>query len=261
MAPHSSTLAWKIPWTAAYQAAVHGVAKSRTRLSDFPFTFHFHASEKEMATHSSVLAWRIPGTGEPGGLPSLGSHRVRHDWRDLGAVAAAMFPPCYLTWGQTMVEVMKIMATSFKRSHAGTATLSAPNPAAGHHRPTPPLRLLDTHGQVWVSLLWGHCSFLLGPGVHKVLFVPSKSLFPQSCESSGCSMVGLMETSSKRAYAIPRSAAPRACATATVRCWPVPPHETLKHSSISVSVGSFGPGAHEICLSPLSISGRYGVWF
>ena len=60
-------------------AAVHGVAKSWARLSDFTFTFHFHALEKEMATHSSVLAWRISGTGEPGGLPSLGSHRVRHD--------------------------------------------------------------------------------------------------------------------------------------------------------------------------------------
>ena len=60
-------------------AAVHGVTTSWTRLSDFPFTFHFHALEKEMATHSSVLAWRIPGTGEPGGLPSLGSHRVGHD--------------------------------------------------------------------------------------------------------------------------------------------------------------------------------------
>ena len=60
-------------------AAVHGVAKSWTRLSDFTFTFHFHALEKEMATHSSVLAWRIPGVGEPGGLPSMGSHRVRHD--------------------------------------------------------------------------------------------------------------------------------------------------------------------------------------
>ena len=60
-------------------AAVHGVAKSRTRLSDFTFTFHFHALEKEMATHSGVLAWRIPGTAEPGGLPSIGSHRVGHD--------------------------------------------------------------------------------------------------------------------------------------------------------------------------------------
>ena len=63
----------------AWQAAVHGVTKSQARLSDFTFTFHFHALEKEMATHSSVLAWRIPGMGEPGGLPSMGSHRVRHD--------------------------------------------------------------------------------------------------------------------------------------------------------------------------------------
>ena len=63
----------------AQVAAVRGVAKSQTRLSDFTFTFHFHALEKEVATHSSVLAWRIPGTGEPGGLPSMGSHRVGHD--------------------------------------------------------------------------------------------------------------------------------------------------------------------------------------
>ena len=63
----------------AWWAAVHGVAKSWTRLSDFTFTFHFHALEKEMVTHSSILAWRIPGTGEPGGLPSMGSHRVGHD--------------------------------------------------------------------------------------------------------------------------------------------------------------------------------------
>ena len=86
MAPHSSTLAWRIPWT-----AVHGVAKSRTRLSDFTFTFHLHALEKEMATHSSVLAWRIPGTGEPGGLLSMGSHRVGHNWSDFTAAAAAAF--------------------------------------------------------------------------------------------------------------------------------------------------------------------------
>ena len=63
----------------AWCAAVHGVTRSRTRLSDFTFTFHFHALEKEMATHSTVLAWRIPGTGKPGGLPSMGSHRVGHD--------------------------------------------------------------------------------------------------------------------------------------------------------------------------------------
>ena len=71
----------------AWWAAVHGVAKSQIRLRDFPFTFHFHALKKEMATHSSVLAWRIPGTGEPSELPSMGSHRVGHDWGDLAAAA------------------------------------------------------------------------------------------------------------------------------------------------------------------------------
>ena len=77
MAPHSSTLAWKNPLDGgARWASVHGVAKSQTQLSYFTFTFHFHALEKEMATHSSVLAWRIPGKGEPGGLPSMGSHRA-----------------------------------------------------------------------------------------------------------------------------------------------------------------------------------------
>ena len=69
---------------------LHGVSKSQTRLSDFPFTFHFHALEKETATHFNVLAWRIPGTGEPGGLPSMGLHRVGHDLRDL-AVAVTHF--------------------------------------------------------------------------------------------------------------------------------------------------------------------------
>ena len=134
-ATHSSTLAWKIPWTEepgrvqsmgslrvrhdwatslslfpfmhwrrkwqptpvflpgesrdgeAWWAAVCGVAQSWTRLSDFTFTFHFHALEKAMASHSSILAWRIPGTEEPRGLPSRGSHRVGHDWSNL-AVAA-----------------------------------------------------------------------------------------------------------------------------------------------------------------------------
>ena len=71
----------------AWWAAVHGVAKSWTRLSDFTFTFHFYALEKEMATHSSVLAWRIPGMGEPGGLPSMGLHRVGHDWSDLACIS------------------------------------------------------------------------------------------------------------------------------------------------------------------------------
>ena len=75
----------------AWKAAVHGVAKSRTRLGDFTFTFHFHALEKETATHSSVLAWKIPGMGEPGGLQSMGLHRVGHYWSNLAAAAAV---PC-----------------------------------------------------------------------------------------------------------------------------------------------------------------------
>ena len=80
MAPHSSTLGWKIPWTEEpCWAAVHGVAKSQTRLSYFTFTFLLHALEKEIATHSSVLAWRIPGTEEHSGLPSMKSYRVGHD--------------------------------------------------------------------------------------------------------------------------------------------------------------------------------------
>ena len=78
--------------------------------------------------------------------------------------------------------------------------------------------LLDTHRQVWVSLLWGHCFFLLGPGSHKILFVPSKSLFPRSCVSFGSSVVELMMTSSKRAYSIAGSAAPRAPAPAAGHC-------------------------------------------
>ena len=80
MAPHSSTLAWKIPWMEEpSRLQSMGVTTSQTQLSDFTFTVHFHALEKEMAPHSSVLAWRIPGMGEPGGLLSMGSHRVGHD--------------------------------------------------------------------------------------------------------------------------------------------------------------------------------------
>ena len=82
----------------AWWTTVHGVAKSRTWLSDFTLTFHFHALEQEMATHSSVLARRIPGTGEPGGLPSMGSHRVGHDWSDLAAAAAALLKTLLREW-------------------------------------------------------------------------------------------------------------------------------------------------------------------
>ena len=79
MATHSSALAWKIPWTEEPGGLQSMGLLSRTRLSNFTFTFHFHAMETEMATYSSVLAWRIPGMGEPGGLPSMGSRRVGHD--------------------------------------------------------------------------------------------------------------------------------------------------------------------------------------
>ena len=88
----------------AWWAAVHGVTNSWTWLRAFPFTFHFHALEKEMATPSSVLAWRIPGTGEPGGLPSMGSHRVGHDWSDLAAAAA-----------RTGVREKKLLEQSFSK--------------------------------------------------------------------------------------------------------------------------------------------------
>ena len=98
MAPYSSTLAWKTPWTEE-PGGLQSMGSRRvehdwaTSLSDFTFTFHFHALEKEMATHSSVLAWRIPGTGDPGGLPSMGAHRVGHDWSGLAAAAVVVKSP------------------------------------------------------------------------------------------------------------------------------------------------------------------------
>ena len=148
-------------------------------------------------------------------------------------------PSMLFTWGQTMVKVMEIMVTSFKRSHACTATLCL----------QPCSRLPPTHASAgdswtlpgksgWVS--WGgHCSFLLGAGAQGPVCALQESI-SQSCVNSGSSMVGLMVTSSKRAYAIPKSDAPRA------------PQETLKHSSISVSVGSLGPGVDKICLTLLA---------
>ena len=99
MAPHSRTLAWKIPWMEEPGRLQSMGSLSQTWLSDFTFTFHFHALEKEMATHSSVLAWRIPGTAEPGGLPSMGSHRVGHDWHNLAAVDHFL---CYSCAGAKM---------------------------------------------------------------------------------------------------------------------------------------------------------------
>ena len=127
MASHSGTLAWKIPWVEEpWWAAVHGVAESRTRLCDFTFTFHFHALEKDMAAHSSVLAWRIPGTGEPGGLPSMGSHRTRHDWHDLAAAAAATLHepaiPTFLLSLSSLSETFEPLTNSYK--NAGSCIVS-----------------------------------------------------------------------------------------------------------------------------------------
>ena len=174
-------------------------------------------------------------------------------------MGGAVFPSIYLTRGQTTVEVMKIMATSFRRSHECTATLSAPDPAAGHHQPMP---RLETPGHSHASLgqsLVG--SLLLCPGsscAQGSVCALQESVSPVLWKF-WCSMVGLMVTSSKRACAIPRPAAPRAPAPVAGHCWPVPPQGTPKHSSVSVSVEYLGSGTHKVCLSSLSISGGYGV--
>ena len=158
----------------------------------------------------------------------------------------SVFPPCCLTWGQTMGGggVMKITATSFKRSagtwHSVSLTLRQATTDPRLH-----WRLLDTQGQVWASLLWGHFSFLLG--VHKVLFVPSKSQFSQSCVSCGSSMVGSVVTSSKRAYSIPLWQAAADLFLHTL---------VLRRRSDSVSVGS--PGVHEVMFEPSQCLWR--VW-
>ena len=111
MAPHSSTLAWKIPWAEEPgRLQSMGLQRVWTRLNDFTFTFHFHALEKEMATHSSVLAWRIPATEEPGGLPSMGLHRARHDWSDLAAAVIyvngtlSIHPVFSFAWDNTFIK-------------------------------------------------------------------------------------------------------------------------------------------------------------
>ena len=125
----------------AWWAVVHGVANSQTRLSDFTFNFQFHALEKEMAIHSSVLAWRIPGTGEPGGLPSMGSHRVGHDWHDLAA--AKGWKPAFkmnrtLRGGQVLALGKRLPLLALSRAHTATCWTSHTSPL--------PLRVhLETH--------------------------------------------------------------------------------------------------------------------
>ena len=136
MAPHSSTLAWKIPWTEEHGRlhAVHGVAKHQAWLSDFTFTFHFPALEKEMAAHSSVPAWRIPGTAEPGGLPSMGSHRVRHDWSPLAAAAAST--SAHLIWSYPRPSPS---SPGFPRGSCPAVSLASP-----YWRCGPPALLCDS---------------------------------------------------------------------------------------------------------------------
>ena len=98
----------------AWWAAVHEITKGQTRLSDLTFTFHFHALEEEMATHSSVLAWRIPGTGEPGGLPSTGSHRVGHYWSDLAAAAARWWQALYIHHVKSITPLQACTLETFR---------------------------------------------------------------------------------------------------------------------------------------------------
>ena len=153
---------------------------------------------------------------------------------------------------------MKIMAISFKRSHACTSILTAPSPAAGHQRPTPPLETPGhSQGSLGQSLLG---SLLLSPGswcTQGSVCALQKSYFP-GCASSDSPVVGLMATSSRGLIPYPGRLHPE----------PDPCDSPLltgtstgdaKHSSVSVSVGSLGPGAHKICFSPPSISGRYGI--
>ena len=161
-----------------------------------------------------------------------------------------------------MVEVMKIMATSFKRCHACTAVVSAPNPASGQCQFTPPL---ETPGHSWASLgqsLVG--SLLLSPGswcTQGFVCALQESVSPVLCKfwrlyggvNGDLLQEGLCHT---QVYC---TQSPCPCSSPLLTC--IPPKETLKHSSGSVSVGSLGPGVHKVCLSPLSVSGRNGVRF
>ena len=175
-------------------------------------------------------------------------------------MGGAVFPPFCLTWGKTMVEVMKTKVNSFKRSHICTAELSAPDPAAGYRWPMPPPETPGHSWQVWASLLCGHCSFFLGPGTHKILFVPSKSPFPQSCVSSGGSMVGLKAISSRGLIPHPVLLHPEPLPLKQATADPyLRRRHSLKDRSDWVSVGLLV--CTRFCLRLLSISGGYGVLF
>ena len=139
-------------------------------------------------------------------------------------------PSLLFSWGQTMVNVMKIRVTFHKRSHAYSAILNAPNIVASHHQPTPPLKI-PWHPQASLGRSpAGSLLLSFGPGCKSFCCAFRESI-SQCCVSSGSSMVGLMATSSNRAYVIPKTAAPRDPAPAAGHCWPAPPQETLKHSN------------------------------
>ena len=166
-------------------------------------------------------------------------------------MGGAVFPPRYLTWSQTMVEEVKTMATSFRRPGACTVHSAPLTLQQGITDPHLRRRLLDTHWQVWASLSWGHCSFLLGPGVHKVLFVPSKSLFSQSCISfwwlyggvnGNLLQEGLYHT---QVYC---TQSPSPCGRPLLTHTPSEDTQTLKGRFGSVSVGC--PGAHKVFFEP-----------
>ena len=164
-------------------------------------------------------------------------------------MGGAVFPPYYLTWGQTMVEV-KVPC----RHRCTQSPLPCSRPLPTHASARDSWTLTGKSGSVYCGVTAPFSWVLVCTGFICAL---QESVF-QSCVSYGGSMVGLMVTSSKRAYAIPRSTALRAPALAAVHCWPIPPEETLKHSSDSVSVGSLDPGVYKVCLSPLSVSGGMG---
>ena len=144
-----------------WKAAVHGFAESWTRLNDFTFIFHFHALEKEMATHSSVLAWRIPGTAEPGGLPSMGMHRVGHNWSDLAAAAEsalekAMAPhSSILAWKISwMEEPGRLQSMKLLRvGHDWVTSLSLFTFMPGRRKWQPTPVFLPGESQGWGSLV------------------------------------------------------------------------------------------------------------
>ena len=169
-------------------------------------------------------------------------------------MGGTLFPPCiYL--GPNCDRGNEGRGDLPQKIHCMYCYTQCPQPCSRPPDPHLCQRYPDTHRQVRGSLLWCHCSFLLGPGA-QVSVVPSESLFP----SPGSSMVGLMTTSSKRAYAIPKSAAPRAPVPAADHHRPAPPQQTLKHSCLSLC-GVPGSWCIYGLFDPLSVSGGNGVWF